>query len=535
MFARFLALLANYKTRSRPSRRVRISTNGISRHGISSRQRPRGIAVVMVLGLLTITLAISYATLRGQGTTGELARNNGRAKDARVAAQSGLAAALRKMSENSWGGISSTLQSNVSNQSWYRVAFTTGDAKLTSSDPLYSEYPYRVTIESTGYSSDPLNAAIQSHHKSRCVVQLVRKKITTEPSGWTTLTSFNVYQYSSQDAQVQFPVRINGPVCLLGKLNFCTEYPGNTLARDSYLSGLNSRRLAGLSDYRPFPTAISIKGVVGTQDTATMTTMTTNLGMVLTEPLVTYAPPSHPGSIYTYKLYPGGKSYDVKRLQDFGNPISNVTVAPNPATNPLGIYRTDGSLSIGSNVQLTGTIITEDSGGADILVTGTNVAFKPFNMPAIYGSSETYQLPTMITRAAVRMNSGSDAKIDGTAVVGKEFEIKQGTTATKFALTGSLITDTLQLRGRTTWIMSPATWNSDRNLFLLQLVGVNPKLYFPDFEESLRGLAVKPTLTFSSDSSGVKPHWHIWSEPIYQADPADPGLKWEIVRWEDGS
>lgn len=266
-----------------------------------------------------------------------------------------------------------------------------------------------------------------------------------------------------------------------------------------------------------------------------MTLLTTNLGMVLTEPLGITSPPSHPGTIYTYKLYPGGKSYDVKRLQDLGNPIQNVTVAPNPKVNPLGVYRTDGSLSIGSNVQLTGTIITEDSGGADILVTGTNVALKAFTMPPVYGSSETYQLPTVITRAALRMNSGSDAQITGTAVVGKEFEIKQGTTATKFALTGNLITDTLQLRGRTTWIMSPATWNSDRNLFLLQLVGVNPKLYFPDYEESLRGLAVKPTLTFSSDSSGVKPHWHIWSEPIYQADPADPGLKWEVVRWEDGS
>ena len=53
---------------------------------IPPHKRPRGIAVVMVLGLLAITLAISYATLRGQGTTVELARNNGRSLDARVAA-----------------------------------------------------------------------------------------------------------------------------------------------------------------------------------------------------------------------------------------------------------------------------------------------------------------------------------------------------------------------------------------------------------------------------------------------------------------
>src|SRR5262245_24542794 len=75
--------------------------------------RPRGIAVVMVLGLLAITIAVSYATLRGQGTTTQLARNNSRALDARAASRSGIAAAIRKMSENSWGGISSTLESGV--------------------------------------------------------------------------------------------------------------------------------------------------------------------------------------------------------------------------------------------------------------------------------------------------------------------------------------------------------------------------------------------------------------------------------------
>ena len=52
--------------------------------GFASRTyRPRGIAVVMVLGLLAITIAISYATLRGQGTTIQLARNNSRSLDAR--------------------------------------------------------------------------------------------------------------------------------------------------------------------------------------------------------------------------------------------------------------------------------------------------------------------------------------------------------------------------------------------------------------------------------------------------------------------
>src|SRR2546430_9067956 len=121
-------------------------------HRLHRLYRPRGIAVVMVLGLLAITIAISYATLRGQGTTTQLARNNSRSLEARAAARSGIAAALRKISENAWGGVGSTLNSGVTANSSYFVTFTTGDEKLLpgSTDPPYSEWPYRLTIDSTG-------------------------------------------------------------------------------------------------------------------------------------------------------------------------------------------------------------------------------------------------------------------------------------------------------------------------------------------------------------------------------------------------
>src|SRR5437763_2390944 len=136
----------------------------IPSHRLHRLYRPRGIAVIMVLGILAITIAVSYATLRGQGTTTQLARNGGRSLEARAAARSGISAALRAMSENTWGGVSSTLQSNVTANSWYQVTFKTGDAKLTSTDPVYSEWPFRLTIESIGYAADPLNTNIQAQY-----------------------------------------------------------------------------------------------------------------------------------------------------------------------------------------------------------------------------------------------------------------------------------------------------------------------------------------------------------------------------------
>src|SRR5262245_48624225 len=103
---------------------------------LSSRQLSRrGMAILLVLGVLAITLAVCYATLRGQGTTAQLARNNSRALQAREAAHSGLAAALRKMSEAGWGGVGVPLSAYVTADSWYEVTFSTGDPTLTVASP----------------------------------------------------------------------------------------------------------------------------------------------------------------------------------------------------------------------------------------------------------------------------------------------------------------------------------------------------------------------------------------------------------------
>jgi hypothetical protein len=496
----------------------------------------RGIAVVLVLGLLAITLAISYATLRGQGTTSQLAANNSRALDASVAAQSGLAAALRKISENTWAGVDVPLSANVTNHSWYQVTFTTGDAKLAGGDPLYAEYPFRLTIDAVGYAADPTNPAVRSEHKSRCVVQLVRRKLTAEPANWNTLIANTVYQFQTKDVYLQLPVRIDGMATLMGRLsNFCTEYPVHPGARDQYLSDLNLRRTAGLPDYRPFPGTMAMRGFATTyQDPATVLLLTSKLGMSLVEsPLNPGEPVPFPGSVPKYRLYPGGKEYTAPVLQNmYGNPIQNVTIGPDPVTNPLGVFRSNGSLSIQNNVRITGSIITEGT-SSGILFFGTNVAIKAHPLPPLYGSSQAYQLPAALVGDDIEVNSGSGVQIDGAVIVWDKFELKNGSAATSFGLTGNLMVNELLLKGRTAWTQNSVTWGNDLTMFTLQLASANPILYFPDYMQSQKGFAVKPTLTFSADSSSVKPHWHDWSQAVYQPDPADPGLKWEIVRWEE--
>jgi len=501
------------------------------------RVRRAGIAVVLVLGLLAITLAISYATLRGQGTTAQLARNNSRALDAREAARSGLAAALRKMSEADWAGVDVPLSANVTNQSWYEVTFTTGDASLTPSDPKYGEYPYRVTLESTGYAADPSDPTLRSTHKSRCVVQLVRKAMPADPSNWTALTTPAVYQWGNRNVPVQFPVRIGGTATILGKVQLCLEYPpSNATARDRYLSDLNAMRLAGQGDYRPFASPLTI--ATARQDIATLNILNTKLGLLTVNSLAsTNNPLAHPGSVTSYRLYPGGKAYDVPVVQAlYGSTLQNVTLAPDPVTNPLGVFRSSGSLSLQNNVLIRGTLLTEGS-SPDIQVSGTNVRLEGVNLPGLSGTTQVYQLPTALVADDLRIHSSADVEIKGFTMVWDEFELRPGSASTRLKVEGNLVTAGLLLQGRSSWVLNGSEWGAELSAFqtnlLLPLSDPNRITYFPTWMERKRGFTVQPALTFQPASSGVRPHWHDWTQPVFQKASSDAGLAWDLVRWEE--
>ena len=59
--------------------------------------RRSGFAVVIVLALLSVTLALSYSMMRVQSTTNQIQQNMSRQSDARQAALSGLSAGIRQM------------------------------------------------------------------------------------------------------------------------------------------------------------------------------------------------------------------------------------------------------------------------------------------------------------------------------------------------------------------------------------------------------------------------------------------------------
>lgn len=504
---------------------------------LSKRRVNRGMAVLLVLGLLAITLAVSYATLRGQATARHLARNTGRSLDARSAAESGLAAALQKMSDSTWLGVDTTLSSNITDDAWYDVTFTTGDAGLTAGSSDYGEWPYRVTIVSTGYAADSADPNAQAVHRIRAVVQLVRSQFTASPSAWDTVTNYTCYQWANRNALVQSPIRVAGPVSLRGRLWLCLEYPQYLAAKERYLSDLNLMRLAGYPDYRPFNGPLTLP--VSSQDAWTMQSLQTRLSLTTHDnnTLGTTAPLTHPGSVTGYRLYPGGKLYAPPVIQDiYGGTIADITLTSDPQINPLGVFRSRGPLNVQSNVRVTGTIITDGS-SPEIQIYGTNVVLEAGNLPKLEGSNETWRLPAALVLDDLRVHPNSNVQIRGATMVWDEFELRRGAPATQFSLTGHLAVAGLTLRGRDTWTLTAVQWQTHYNNFLSQynnLLNLNRVFWFPVWMEQQAGFTVEPTLTVQADSSGVRSRWQDWSQPVYTKDPSDPGLRWNLIRYEDG-
>src|SRR5688500_1324140 len=118
-------------------------------------QARRGMAVVLVLGLLALTLTLSYAMLRLEYQVEQSQTNISGHDRARLAAVAGISVALRRMHDGTWAGVDTTLNGNLGTGVSYSVNFTTGDPALTSSHTDYGEYPYRVSVSSVGFAVDP--------------------------------------------------------------------------------------------------------------------------------------------------------------------------------------------------------------------------------------------------------------------------------------------------------------------------------------------------------------------------------------------
>ncbi len=402
-------------------------------------RRRRAIATVVVLLLISITLALSYSIMRSQSTNIRIQQNSKRRtvtrQSARSVAHMGMKVALEEMYKADWAnddaGVDLVLRSQVNAFQRYEVTYTTGDPTLDSDDADYEEWPYRVTLLSTGHAADPENPSHEWTHRIRAVVQLVPRKLVDEPSDWEKMGKYTIYQYKEADFEVNVPYRIEGPVRVQKELKLA-EKDKNLKWEDDprtrYLADLNLMRLADMPDWRPLnePSGDSDSKTVylpySKQESGLITLLNDSMSIPTHDSAKDEASGwNHPGRVETYQLYPGGEYYSVKIVSWY---MHNVTLEPEPETNPLGIYYSTYQVILYDNVTIRGTLITKSGAGGDMQVYGKNVHLEPHPLPPLDGTDSPIWLPTAVLGDDWRIHSGAEGSLTGFFTVWDDFEVR---------------------------------------------------------------------------------------------------------------
>lgn len=249
-------------------------------------------------------------------------------------------------------------------------------------------------------------------------------------------------------------------------------------------------------------------------------------------PEVSSTPPlTHPGKVTTYRLYPGGKSYNVSVLDDT---LRDRSLGPDPEVNPLGIFYRLGNLDVFDNVSITGLVLVNASDSTpDIEVYGRNVHFNSVSLPLLDGSTTPVTLPAAIVKDDFRIYDNAQGDLNGLAVAFGEFGFPAGSQDTQFTVTGRAIVNEFYAQPRSEWWQSGSWWKSKLHDFFSQLSGSSPVLYFPSWLQANASLNPQPKIVIRPPQSGATFHWPNFSQPIFVPHPNDGGLQWELLNMRE--
>jgi len=195
------------------------------RDAASRLRHRRGMSLIVVLGIISVAMAASYATMRAQSSTLTLQQNSNGRQLARQAAMAGLTIGMQKMYVNGWAGVGTTFHGQISTSESYQVRYETGDPELEAGDADFADWPYRVTVISTGISTAGGQPA---SYTMKAVQRLIPKALSPVPEAWNRARQYALHKHSDRPMELQFPCQINGPTWIQGELELADEYPNFT-------------------------------------------------------------------------------------------------------------------------------------------------------------------------------------------------------------------------------------------------------------------------------------------------------------------
>ncbi|MBN1591349.1 MAG: hypothetical protein JW888_17685 [Pirellulales bacterium] len=508
-----------------------------SRHKVILRppriNRRDGMSLLIVVLLVSVTTVLSYVVLRGQSSAAHIQRNSDLSASARRAAMTGLTYGIRSMHTASWSGVNSTQTRTLGAHESFTVSFAVGDASLGQGSIDYEDYPYRVTVQSTGYAEDPVDLSREASHTVHAVMRLIPRALSTWPDwpanradwpvDWHKMEGYTVYQTEKNDTYLRLPCRIEGNVRLQDTLFIAKDYPDDD-ARKAYLEGLNQMRLDGLADYRP------LTGTIRLPYSFPYTYQTyydfwepnSYLGFSYDhiDPDEVASDWVMPSGLTTYQIYPGGPVYEIVSIS---GDQEDVSLESDPVNNPLGFFHHSGGPKLKGNVFVRGSLFC--NGNVDI---EGSVQFESVDMPALCGSETPIRLPVFVAND-VNVKPVAMTTIEGLVAVFNQLMFEDSSTARPFALTGRLITPSLIIGRRMDWEV--IDWEECFEDF--DDDGSQP--YFPIWMIS-EGCSPNPTIVIKPDATPIQYDWNNWNNPIYVPHVNDDGgLRWEMLKWNEGS
>ncbi len=481
----------------------------------------------MVLLLITMTLAVTYAAVRSQNMAYMIQRNSDRRATAQQVAVTGMRMALKKMQDSSWAGFGSTLNGTLSTSDTFTATYTFGDDSLTSSNPDYNDYPFRGTISVTGKSVDPLNTQSVATYQISAVVHLVPRQMGTEPSDWSTMQQYTVYQTYSQPFEIDIPCQLSGPVRIQGALKIAPHYPDSP-GTDSwvrYLSDLyNMVHYGGYADFRPFLGTVSY--VSGAIDSTNLSALVTYLHTPVSTSALNQAKSdwTQPTGFSTYQLYSGGPTYSIPQVS---NNLQSVTLGPDPMTNPLGIfYYNSGNLTIKSNVTIKGSLFCK----SNLTLDGSSINFQAVDLPGMFGAGNSVRLPAIICNNLTVNNTVTSGSISGLVAVFNNLTISKAPQTQTIPIIGRVISKLFYIKERTPW--DTTNWPSYYTIWWTYYRYAIP--YFPVYMNSSgAGLNYQPLLTINPDTTSITYHWPTPNAALFLVNSADGALRWEVIKWTE--
>jgi hypothetical protein len=282
-------------------------------------------------------------------------------------------------------------------------------------------------------------------------------------------------------------------------------------------------RLADQPDHRPLsgPVDLSFTSQTGVD----LSALTDLLAVTANDTPVNEAAAdwTKPTSLASYQIYDGGPVYTIPIVS---GTLENITLEPDPLTNPLGIYYRDTTITLRGNVSVRGSLYCKD----DIKVDGANVHFEPVELPALHGSEGTVRLPVASCQNFI-VTPNAGGSITGLLAVFDRFEIKKSPETVQFAITGRVVTRKFFIEEREPW--ETLNWSDLIESFNNQDEMESPIVpYFPVWMGQ-QGRNPKPLLTIRPDSGPITYHWHYPGDRIFESHPDDDGLRWDLIEWTE--